>query len=52
VNINIKVCFCKINKKIKIKNLPINPNKGGIPAIDKITNITEVVINPSLEKKF
>lgn len=30
----------------------MNPNKGGIPAIDKITNIIEVVINPNLEKSF
>ena len=27
--------FCEKNKKLNIKNLPINPANGGIPDIDK-----------------
>jgi len=38
--------FCVKNKKLKSKNLPIKPAKGGIPDIDK--NISTIVIETKL----
>ena len=38
--------FCIKNKKLNNKNLPVNPAKGGIPAIDK--NIKIIVKDKKL----
>jgi hypothetical protein len=40
------IYLCVKNRKLKIKNLPINPAKGGIPDIDRSTKT--IVIDTKL----
>lgn len=51
-NINININFWERNKKLNSKNLPTNPDNGGIPDIDKIINTAVIDVKLYLLNTF